>query len=341
MATTAPDNLLYGDLHRHLEQATRPATAEEFANARQHPLAGHPYFATAVSTTEQLPTLMEYLAKTDVAASTATRVEDWERIAFEAVEDDALDDLTHVELQYSHFFIWDRTGLAPEAAVDAISDGIKRAQRQYAIPVGTIALLPRNFGPAIATEELDVILRRREQFIATDLAGDEAGVQAELFASHFNSARDAGLRTTAHAGEAAGPSSVQNVLAQLHPDRHRRATEIGATQWVSSRVSSPTRIVMSAEETSGPSARWLRVSKRSAARCAWCLRAGGVCRQRNRPRLRNDASLDCSAIVRTCASVSPTAIRAEAYSCSMLISLVAGSSVESATYTPAFSSAGS
>ncbi|MDV8071417.1 adenosine deaminase [Rhodococcus sp. IEGM 1366] len=217
--STLPKNLRYGDLHRHLEGAIRPATAEEFANTRQHPLAGHPDFATTVSTTEQLPTLMDYLAKIDVAASTATEVEDWERIAFEAVEDAALDGLTHLELRFSPFFIRDRTGLAPEAAIDAITDGIKRAQRQYTIPVGLIGVLLRNFGPAIAEEELGVILHRREQFIGIDLAGDEAGVAPDLFSSHFDSARDAGLRTTAHAGEAAGPRSVWNVLEHLQPDR--------------------------------------------------------------------------------------------------------------------------
>ncbi len=219
LTTTAGDDLRYGDLHRHLEGAIRPATAEEFANIRQHPLAGHPDFAAAVSTDEQLPTLMDYLAKIDVAASTATQVEDWDRIAFEAVEDAALDDLTHVELRFSPFFIRDRTGLAPEAAIDAITDGIKRAQRRYAIPVGIIGVLLRNLGPATATEELDVILQRREQFVGIDLAGDEAGVPPELFSRHFDSARDAGLRTTAHAGEAAGPHSVWSVVEHLRPDR--------------------------------------------------------------------------------------------------------------------------
>lgn len=219
VTTTAPDVLRYGDLHRHLEGAIRPSTAEEFANTRQHPLAGHPDFAAAVSTTEQLPSLMDYLAKIDLATSTATKFDDWERIAFEAVEDAALDDLTHLELRFSPFFIRDRTGLAPEAVIDAIYDGIKRAQRRYAVPVGIIGVILRNFGPATATEELDVILQRREQFIGVDLAGDEAGVPPELFSRHFDSARDAGLRTTAHAGEAAGPRSVWNVLKHLKPDR--------------------------------------------------------------------------------------------------------------------------
>ncbi|NKR60899.1 hypothetical protein GS485_20545 [Rhodococcus hoagii] len=148
--SATPTDLRYGDLHRHLEGAIRLATAEEFANTRQHALAGQPDFAAAVSTTEQLPSLMDYLARIDVAASTAAEAEDWERIAFEAVEDAALDGLTHLELRFSPFFIRDRTGLAPEAAIDAITDGIQRAQRHYTIPVGLIGVLLRNFGPATA-----------------------------------------------------------------------------------------------------------------------------------------------------------------------------------------------
>ncbi|NKU92225.1 hypothetical protein GS904_07115 [Rhodococcus hoagii] len=105
--------------HRHLEGAIRLATAEEFANTRQHALAGQPDFAAAVSTTEQLPSLMDYLARIDVAASTAAEAEDWERIAFEAVEDCRARGLIPWNCDSPRLFIRDRTGLAPEAAIDA------------------------------------------------------------------------------------------------------------------------------------------------------------------------------------------------------------------------------
>ncbi|NKS78197.1 hypothetical protein GS539_20950 [Rhodococcus hoagii] len=58
-------------------------------------------------------------------------------------------------------------------------------------------------------------------------------------------------------------------------------------------------------------------------------------------RSRNDASFECSARVRSCACVSPTAVTAASYSRDRLVLLVAGSSVERATCTPASSNAGS
>ncbi|MFB2580868.1 adenosine deaminase [Herbiconiux sp. P15] len=52
-----------------------------------------------------------------------------------------------------------------------------------------------------------------------DLAGNESGFPAAAFAPAFQLAREAGLRLTAHAGEAAGPESVWSVIDDLGVER--------------------------------------------------------------------------------------------------------------------------
>ena len=52
-----------------------------------------------------------------------------------------------------------------------------------------------------------------------DLAGDEANYPGELFVDHLRRAKDAGLRITVHAGEAAGPESVWQALREMGTKR--------------------------------------------------------------------------------------------------------------------------
>jgi adenosine deaminase len=58
-----------------------------------------------------------------------------------------------------------------------------------------------------------------DALVGVDLAGNEAGYPAELFAPAFRLAHESGFPVTIHAGEAAGPHSVWDAL-RLSPRRH-------------------------------------------------------------------------------------------------------------------------
>src|SRR4029077_8002905 len=49
--------------------------------------------------------------------------------------------------------------------------------------------------------------------------GERAKSPRELFGDHFRKAREAGLRTVAHAGEAAGAPSVVQAVLELEAER--------------------------------------------------------------------------------------------------------------------------
>lgn len=58
-----------------------------------------------------------------------------------------------------------------------------------------------------------------QDVVAVDLAGDEFNFPGQLFIPHFKQVRDAGLKVTIHAGEAAGPESVWQAITELGASR--------------------------------------------------------------------------------------------------------------------------
>lgn len=205
------------DLHRHLEGSLRPATVLECAHRDGHWLSRHESAEGELSASDPLSGLLPYLDKIDNGISALPRLEDWQRVGWEAVEDAARDGLDYVELRFAPGLIARTHGLAAEAVIDAVADGI--ASSDHVVRVGLIGILVRTFGPDTADEDLAVIRSRQDRFVGVDLAGDEHGWSAELFARHFDRVRDAGLRVTIHAGEGAGPESVTTALDQLRPER--------------------------------------------------------------------------------------------------------------------------
>src|SRR2546423_9385363 len=87
------------------------------------------------------------------------------------------------------------------------------------VRVNLIGILSRTYGAEVCHKELEALLARRENFVALDLAGDEANFPAPLFVDHFKKGRDAGWRITVHAGEAGGPQSVCDAIQLLGAER--------------------------------------------------------------------------------------------------------------------------
>ena len=108
-------------------------------------------------------------------------------------------------------------GLAVPQLMEAIRSGLDR------VPEIEIALIPdlvRDVGPNMATDVLRELLQlKRLGIIGIGLGGSEQLFPPELFEDHYLLARKAGLHTTAHAGEAAGASSIWGAIQSLHVDR--------------------------------------------------------------------------------------------------------------------------
>src|SRR6202035_321704 len=121
-----------------------------------------------------------------------------------------------LELRFSPEFITGMTGLDADDVIEAVSDAVSSAA--LPIEVGLIGIIVRDEGPDSAAAQVRRLLRHQSALVGVDLAGDEAGYPAALFAPAFRLASEAGLPATVHAGEADGPRSVWECL-RLGPQR--------------------------------------------------------------------------------------------------------------------------
>jgi adenosine deaminase len=109
-------------------------------------------------------------------------------------------------------------GLEPAPLLLAVRRGLDR------VPGISVALVPdlvRDTGPTRAMQTLEVLLEvvGEAGIAGITIGGSEQRFPPEPFAPVYARAREAGLRLTAHAGEAAGPESVRAALDALGVER--------------------------------------------------------------------------------------------------------------------------
>jgi adenosine deaminase len=114
------------------------------------------------------------------------------------------------------------SGLEPQEILGALRRGLDR------VPQLRVALVPdlvRDFGPRRAARTLAQVAECADLgVIGIGLGGSEADFPPALFTEVFAEARRRGLRTSCHAGEAAGADSVRQALELLQVDRIGHAT---------------------------------------------------------------------------------------------------------------------
>ena len=206
------------DLHRHLEGAIRPSTLLELA-ARPGEATDASGLRDELVAPRMAGGLLPYLAKIDRAAALVRTAEAWRRVTAEAIADAYDDGLTAVELRFSPRFIEKMSGVSSATALEAIAQSAAETSRDLPIEVGLIGIVLRDEGPDSAVSQMTQLVRNADALIGVDLAGDEAGYPAAMFAPAFARAHEHGLNVTIHAGEAAGPESVWEAMRHLKPSR--------------------------------------------------------------------------------------------------------------------------
>lgn len=214
------------ELHRHLDGNVRIGTVLDLA--RRHGVELPAWTAEElrphVQVIDPTPDLLGFLAKFDVLRRVMVDLDAVARIARENVEDAAAEGIDHIELRFSPAFIADLYRLEPQAVAETVCVAVAEAAARLPVTVKLIGIISRTYGPEAAWVEVDAALACRGRgggggIVALDLAGDELGFPGSLFVEHFRRARDGGLRTIAHAGEADGPDSVRQALDGLGAER--------------------------------------------------------------------------------------------------------------------------
>lgn len=146
---------------------------------------------------------------------------DFTLIAEAVARDLARQRIVYAELFYSPPDV-SAHGLQLQELTAAIRTGLRRVPE---ITINLVADLVRSTPIAQARRMLAEVAEVRDQgVIGVGIGGPEQRFPPEPFAPIFAEARRLGLRTSAHAGEAAGPASVWGALRALEVDRIGHAT---------------------------------------------------------------------------------------------------------------------
>ena len=147
-----------------------------------------------------------------------TFIREYEDFTF--LSDAVFKDLGKQNIKYAEIFISPsefRSTLEIQKIVEAISKSINVNPE---ICVSLIVDLVRNLGSENAMKTLYEINEVKDMgIIGIGLGGAEKEYPPELFTDVFEKARNLGFKTTAHAGEAAGPQSIWGAIKNLKVDR--------------------------------------------------------------------------------------------------------------------------
>lgn len=214
-------NLPLTDLHRHLDGNIRTKTILELGQrfVVALPAGNIEELTPHVQIVEAEPSLVAFLSKLDWGVAVLGDLDACRRVAYENVEDALNAQIDYAELRFSPYYMAMKHQLPIAGVVEAVVDGVQAGVRDFGIQANLIGIMSRTFGTDACQQELDAILTQKQHIVAVDLAGDELGQPGERFISHFKQVRDAGLRVTVHAGEAAGSESMWQAIKELGAER--------------------------------------------------------------------------------------------------------------------------
>jgi adenosine deaminase len=144
-----------------------------------------------------------------------TRENQFERITYEMLENDARRNVRYVEASFSAYDHICR-GLDYGLMLNAINRGVYRARSDFGIECNLRIDLVRNYGPDVGMEVLDLIEQKSDNIVSIDIGGSEERFPPKPYALVYRRAKEMGLHLVAHAGEAAGPESIWEAVKYLN-----------------------------------------------------------------------------------------------------------------------------
>ncbi len=210
------------DLHRHLEGSLRLTTLAEraFDCGIELPSYDVDTLRPYVQMTENAPDFLRFLEKFPVLRRFFTSREAIHRITREAIADAAQDNVVYLELRFNPLALAGLQGFPLADVVAWVMDAADEGQRETGTRTCLILQIPRAESLDVADEIVDLAIANFGPLVrGIDLAGNEVDYPPQRFAAPFARAVEAGLYTTAHAGEAMGAHSVQSAVSSLHPRR--------------------------------------------------------------------------------------------------------------------------
>lgn len=208
-------------LHDHLDGGLRPTTVLELADAcgwtprlpSTDPADLQAWFTRGAETRD----LLQYLATFEHTLAVMQTAEALERVAYECAVDLASDGVVYAETRFAPEL---HVALSPQAAVEAVTEGLRRGERaaQAAGRPITVNLIVCAMRTAQRSSEIVRLVERMRyrdpKVVAFDLAGAETGFPPSMHAEALAFARAHQLNITIHASEPPDLELISDALAQ-------------------------------------------------------------------------------------------------------------------------------
>ncbi len=209
------------ELHCHLEGAIRTQTLIDIALQHKLPLPSYKpdELDKHVKVHDQLRDLQAVLEAFTIARNSIASPQSVERIAWELFEDASRQNIHLFEVRFSpdwafsgHHLDWDET-------LEALLRAKARAQHEFDMAIGYIAITSRSLGPGSCRKTVEWAVRHKAHILGVDLADSETDFPIGEFVEPILSARQVGLKVTVHTGENTPASFVLDTIQTISPDR--------------------------------------------------------------------------------------------------------------------------
>lgn len=211
------------DLHRHLEGSVRLATLIDIA--LEYGIEMPEYDIETLRPFVQvmpggLRTPQHFLSKFMTLRQFFRSPEVIQRVTAEAVADAAADRVVYLELRFTPAALSNIIRCDYHEVIGWVSQVAAKAAAEHGIQVRLIVSMNRHESVEIGAR----VLAAARPFlgngvVALDLAGNEQDFPAAPFTGIFEQARADGFGITIHAGEWAGPESIQTAVYELGAER--------------------------------------------------------------------------------------------------------------------------
>ena len=184
------------ELHIHLEGSIRTRTILDIA--REYKLNLPAYEAAELDghlkVHDQMRDLHAVLEAFAIFQDSITSPAVVERIAWEMFEDAIRQNIRLFEVRFSPDWAFSGHNLDWDAALDGLLRARRRAERQFDMAIGYIAITSRSLGPDSCARTVDWAIRHKEHIVGIDLADSEVDFPVREFVGPVMKAREAGLK---------------------------------------------------------------------------------------------------------------------------------------------------
>lgn len=209
------------EIHCHLEGAIRTQTIIDIAEEYSLKLPSYDVneLDKHVKVYDQMQSLEAVLAAFAIFQNSITSPEVVERIAWELFEDSARQNIKLFEVRFSPDWAFHGHNLDWDACLAGLLQARERAEKEFDMAIGYIAITSRSMGPESCVKTVDWAVQNKEHILGIDLADSERDFPLREFVKPVWKAKEAGLKVTIHTGEDTPASFIKETIELTDANR--------------------------------------------------------------------------------------------------------------------------